>query len=939
MAAPWPDPRCAWGLLPLGVCSDACGEGGAEGVEERRRGGAVERRRYSRGDVLALRPDAGIGDEEEEEKMGRLVYSREYVVACKGAAERRRGGGVLAREGFAGMQYDCFGRGLVEGVEGGTMGGGKGGESVDGSLEKGRDGVGGSLGRGESARAVVGRVRYSREDGVACKRGAERKRGGGVLDQETFEGMRYECFGRGIVEGVGEETREGGKRRGSGSENSERVRNGIGASGGVEGSGGRDGENGESEAYASGASGFGRGEGANDDSQAPFHDGRFRYSRAAVLALRRVAQSEACPSSLLRNPVLCKTAASKPPSLVPRSSMRGLGGISSGASQLRRDITLAGGDKGATFADLQLPVPLLSGLERAGFVEPSPVQVRGIPVGRLGADVIAQAKSGTGKTVVFCLLALETVLELESQAGDVAVLILAPTRDIAAQIRAVLLDLAVGMSPPPAVGLFIGGTPVKKDHEALSSGRPSIAVGTPGRVHDLILRGSMDVSSLKLLTLDEADRMLDSSFDDSVPSICSLLPSSKQVTTFSATYTPQLLRSLHAVMRDPQFVNLCEGEEEGGNFGGVAGQDIGFSNRSSRASVLHAVHQLRVAVALPPGAVNDRGQLVEENTGLLKIGSVVAILNKQPFGQAIVFSNDKPSGRGLKSRICDAGFSAVYTSGNERQATREKSMDAMRQGSARVLVATDLVARGVDLPGCDLVVHVDVPNDCATYLHRVGRAGRYGTLGVSILVHFDGGAELRAAEYLQRDLGMDIELSLAFTGKVGAKAAGDLSFSKSDRTQAVSPDQEDLKLEERDALVQNEAWRKAVDSSNVDRKDAERKDLEQAGVEPRGSEKSAEKIQSSKQFATDGGGSDQKSMDSAQISEEHHSAAHAASDFSVSAGSSGEHAPSAVNMSAEEAIWDDFAQSAYAEGWDHGYAMAHRVALDVVQRLGAEAFM
>eukprot|EP00173_Palmaria_palmata_P001809 Plantae.Rhodophyta-Palmaria_palmata.ctg2057.p1 GENE.Plantae.Rhodophyta-Palmaria_palmata.ctg2057~~Plantae.Rhodophyta-Palmaria_palmata.ctg2057.p1 ORF type:complete len:492 (+),score=99.75 Plantae.Rhodophyta-Palmaria_palmata.ctg2057:174-1478(+) len=434
--------------------------------------------------------------------------------------------------------------------------------------------------------------------------------------------------------------------------------------------------------------------------------------------------------------------------------------------------------------------------------------------------------------------------------------------------------------------------------------------------------------------------MLDSSFDDSVPSICSLLPSSKQVTTFSATYTPHLLRSLHAVMRDPQFVNLCEGEEQGYNFGGVAGQNIGFSNRSSRASVLLAVQQLRVAVALAPGTMKDHGLFVEDNTGLLKIDCLVAILNKQRFGQAVVFSNDKHSGRGLKSRICDAGFSAVYTSGNETQATREKSMDAMRQGSARVLVATDLVARGVDPPGCDLVVHLDVPNDCATYLHRVGRAGRYGTLGVSILVHFDGGAESRAAEYLQRDLGMDIELSLAFTEKVGANAAGDLYPSKSVRARAVySPAQKDLKLEKGDAVVQNEAWRKVVDSSNVDKRDAELEDTAQVGVELRGSERSAEKTQSLKQLATDGGGSDQERMDGAQISEGHRSAAHVASAFSVSAGSSGEHAQSAVNMSPEECSWDEFAQSAYAEGWDHGYDMARRAALNVVQRLGAEAFL
>jgi superfamily II DNA/RNA helicase len=492
---------------------------------------------------------------------------------------------------------------------------------------------------------------------------------------------------------------------------------------------------------------------------------RLRYTRDDLMRLRPAGG--VCPSSLVERSIY-RLMCFPPPLPLSTGSGRAVP-----VPPRTEDVTLAGPDSLASFEDLRLSPQLLAGLQSSGFLSPSPVQMQGIPLGRLGVDLVAQAKSGTGKTIVFCVVALELVLAMGQESGKVSALILAPTRDIAAQTQAVLERLAAGFDLRPSVGLFIGGTSVREDERMIREQMPCIAVGTPGRVDDLICRGVLDVSALKLLVLDEADRLLDGTFGGSVPAICRMLPPRKQVVAFSATYPTQLLQQLKLVMRDAQFVNLYEnaercsrsqneqvevpGERKSDGWPALASTNARKEPMSWRGAVLHGVRQAKLLVpcekAGDSDAMGDDGQILSDADASLsrKLLYLRALLSAQAFGQAVVFLNDRAGGMWVKEQLCSWGFAAVYTSGQERQSARRSAIEAMRRGSARVLVSTDVVARGVDLPGCDLVVHLDVPRAAATYLHRVGRAGRFGARGVSVLLHA-GWSEARCVEHLEREL-------------------------------------------------------------------------------------------------------------------------------------------------------------------------------------------
>jgi superfamily II DNA/RNA helicase len=637
---------------------------------------------------------------------------------------------------------------------------------------------------------------------------------------------------------------------------------------------------------------------------------RAQYSRETIMSLKTGQASSRCPPGLAGKPY-CKHPA---PLVRPSAAPAGIG-VQPDARK-RRDVALSGADRSATFEELRLPTPLLSGLRRAGLHVPSPVQIRGIPLGRLGVDLIAQAKSGTGKTVVFCVLALETVLGLGQGTRSVAVLILVPTRDIAAQIRDVLEELAVDMSPRPVVGLFIGGTSLKADETALREKTPCIAVGTPGRVEDLVSRGAMDLSTLKLLVLDEVDRMLDGSFDGSVPAICGVLPTSKQVATFSATYSPTLLKALDSVMRRPHFVRLCDDVEDSARDGGE-GTDGVCPDRSGQGArqsapvsasgdnhgaVLHLVRQAAMAVTQPfHGARTPGADFDASPPALHKTDALVRVLSEQPFGQAIVFSNDKTGGRIVKSRLCKAGFATVYTSGSETQAVRMASMDAMRRGNARVLVATDLIARGVDLPGCDLVVHLDVPQDSATYLHRVGRAGRFGSLGMSIVLYFGAGTERFAVRHLECELLLRFEDASHLASSEGGSAA-------------LRPEGENDEITARRALSA------------------------QAGPTDELNEGGGGRLQASPPTVTVDGPGAASGTGSAERTETPF-----AGDLNCPAGGPGGGLDGFVQLEGAtppiEEFWNDYAERAYGSGWEAGYQMARRVALDLAERLGPQALL
>ncbi|NXP87391.1 DDX20 helicase, partial [Passerina amoena] len=358
-----------------------------------------------------------------------------------------------------------------------------------------------------------------------------------------------------------------------------------------------------------------------------------------------------------------------------------------------RDVLLPGGP--SDFGSLLLSPPVLAGLEAAGFHRPSPVQLKAIPLGRCGLDLIVQAKSGTGKTCVFATIALDAVL-LESPATQI--LILAPTREIAVQIHAVITTIGIKMEGLEC-HVFIGGTPLSQDRSRLK--KCHIAVGSPGRIKQLIELDYLNTASVRLLVLDEADKLLEEgSFQEQVNWIYSSLPVNKQMLAVSATYPESLAAALTRYMREPTFVRL---------------------NPTDPALLgLKQYYKIVNSHPLPHKTFEEKTQHLQE------------LFSKIPFNQALVFSNLHSRAQHLAEILTSRGFPAECISGSMNQNQRLDAMAKLKQFHCRVLISTDLTSRGIDAEKVNLVINLDVPLDWETYMHRIGRAGRFGTLGLAV---------------------------------------------------------------------------------------------------------------------------------------------------------------------------------------------------------------
>ncbi|NXF10579.1 DDX20 helicase, partial [Smithornis capensis] len=358
-----------------------------------------------------------------------------------------------------------------------------------------------------------------------------------------------------------------------------------------------------------------------------------------------------------------------------------------------RDVLVPGGP--SDFGSLLLSPPVLAGLEAAGFLRPSPVQLKAIPLGRCGLDLIVQAKSGTGKTCVFATIALDAVL-LESPATQI--LILAPTREIAVQIHAVITTIGIKMEGLEC-HVFIGGTPLNQDKSRLK--KCHIAVGSPGRIKQLIELDYLSTASIRLFILDEADKLLEEgSFQEQINWIYSSLPANKQMLAVSATYPESLAHALTRYMREPTFVRL---------------------NPTDPSLIgLKQYYKIVNSHPLPHKTFEEKTQHLQE------------LFSKIPFNQALVFSNLHSRAQHLAEILTSRGFPAECISGNMNQNQRLDAMAKLKQFHCRVLISTDLTSRGIDAEKVNLVINLDVPVDWETYMHRIGRAGRFGTLGLSV---------------------------------------------------------------------------------------------------------------------------------------------------------------------------------------------------------------
>jgi translation initiation factor 4A len=336
---------------------------------------------------------------------------------------------------------------------------------------------------------------------------------------------------------------------------------------------------------------------------------------------------------------------------------------------------------------MNLKPELLRGVYAYGFERPSAIQQRAIMPVIKGHDVIAQAQSGTGKTATFSISVLQ---KIDPNVKQCQALILAPTRELAQQIQKVVI--AIGDFMSIECHACIGGTSVRDDMKALQDG-PQVVVGTPGRVQDMIQRRFLKTDAMKMFVLDEADEMLSRGFTEQIYDIFQLLPQSTQVVLLSATMPQDVLEVTTKFMRDPIRILVKKDE-----------------------LTLEGIKQFYIAVEKEEWKLDTLSDLYETVT----------------ITQAVIFCNTRRKVDWLTDKLTARDFTVSAMHGDMDQAQRDLIMKEFRSGSSRVLIATDLLARGIDVQQVSLVINYDLPTSKENYVHRIGRGGRFGRKGVAI---------------------------------------------------------------------------------------------------------------------------------------------------------------------------------------------------------------
>ncbi|CCU78986.1 Bgt-2333 [Blumeria graminis f. sp. tritici] len=342
-----------------------------------------------------------------------------------------------------------------------------------------------------------------------------------------------------------------------------------------------------------------------------------------------------------------------------------------------------------SFDTMNLKSELLRGVYAYGFERPSAIQQRAIMPVIKGHDVIAQAQSGTGKTATFSISALQ---KLDSNLRQCQALILAPTRELAQQIQKVVV--AIGDFMNVECHACIGGTSVRDDMKSLQEGQ-HVVVGTPGRVLDMVNRRFLKTDAIKMFVLDEADEMLSlqRGFTDQIYDIFQLLPQSTQVVLLSATMPQDVLEVTSKFMRDPVRILVKKAE-----------------------LTLEGIKQFYIAVEKEDWKLDTLSDLYETVT----------------ITQAVIFCNTRRKVDWLTEKLTQRDFTVSAMHGDMEQQQRDLIMKEFRSGSSRVLIATDLLARGIDVQQVSLVINYDLPSNRENYIHRIGRGGRFGRKGVAI---------------------------------------------------------------------------------------------------------------------------------------------------------------------------------------------------------------
>ncbi|WP_308916103.1 DEAD/DEAH box helicase [Jannaschia sp. LMIT008] len=365
-----------------------------------------------------------------------------------------------------------------------------------------------------------------------------------------------------------------------------------------------------------------------------------------------------------------------------------------------------------------MQTPFDAALARKGYDTPMPVQAAVADPALAGADLLVSAQTGSGKTVAFGLAIGRTILhgsDVLPRAGAPLALVIAPTRELALQVRRELAWLYADAGA--VLASTVGGMDMRDERRALARGA-HVVVATPGRLRDHIARGGIDLSALRAVVLDEADEMLDLGFREDLEFILGAAPADRQTLLFSATVPDAIERLADRYQRDARRIATAAGASQHAD---IAYQALSVAPRDG------------------------------EN-------AIVNVLRFHDAPGAIVFANTRAAVGRIATRLGNRGFAVVVLSGELNQEARSHALQSMRDGRARICVATDVAARGIDLPNLDLVIHAELPSSADTLLHRSGRTGRAGRKGVSALI-VPPGAKGKATRLL-RDAGLAAEWTL-----------------------------------------------------------------------------------------------------------------------------------------------------------------------------------
>lgn len=343
-----------------------------------------------------------------------------------------------------------------------------------------------------------------------------------------------------------------------------------------------------------------------------------------------------------------------------------------------------------TFADFPFNTQIHKNIARVGYTNPRPIQDQAIPFILEGKDVFGMANTGTGKTATFILPLIEKIVRTKGQNKREIVLIMAPTRELAMQIDSDFRNLSFGL------GIFsvscVGGLPIMKQIGEIKRG-VSFVIGTPGRIKDLIMRKVLDLSTCHSVVLDEADRMLDMGFRDDMVFILGKAPKEdRQTLFFSATLSPEVKKLTTEFLKDPVFISVVSGET-------AKNIDQDIIRTRSKEEKLEKLHE---------------------------------VLKREGSNKVLIFREMKHSVDTLTKDLAHLGFKVGCIHGDKRSRERIRTLDLFKKDKINILIATDVAARGLDIPNVTHVINYDIPQTYDTYVHRIGRTGRSGKKGIAL---------------------------------------------------------------------------------------------------------------------------------------------------------------------------------------------------------------